>query len=676
MTDGVGSENYTYNNLGQTTELDKTIGSTNYPVKYQYNLAGELTQITYPSNRVVQQSVDAVGRLCEIAPSTTGCGTASSPFATGYGYNTASQLTGFNYGNGVATTIGYSSDGRLKIASLKYAKGSTTLLNLNYWYKQDSTNCTTGTAGNNGQIQCITDSVDNGRTIAYTYDTLARISTAATTGSTNYPAWGLQWTYDRYGNPTAETQTCNYVHDDLTRLASANCGSAAAQTFSYDPFGNISKSGSPYAFQPTYNSATNRFATLPGTTPSYDANGNVLSDGSHSYAWDAEGNSVTVDTVGLTFDALDRMVEQARGTSYTQIVYAPTGGKLALMNGQSLVKAFVPLPGQATAVYTSSGLDHYRHSDWLGSARLTSSPSRAYISSVAYAPFGETYASYGTSDPSFTGQNPDTVSTAYDFLYRPYSIQGRWPSPDPSGVASVDPSNPQSWNRYAYVLNNPLTNIDPNGLDCILFTNDDETEALIFLGDCGAGQEEGYFVDGTVTGEFYNSDGQLIGVSVNGGNGMQPVGTAPGDSFTVRAYTPDPFAAAEIALASVPRPSKADCLNAFYTSTPGKIVEAASPLSAIPGFNPHWKKNALEWLGAGLVKKPLLSGAAQGKDYPSIITGSANTETTLLNRAARKVEQGGKKAAPWLLIYASMIDVQAHITCIQQARGTDVLDVD
>src|SRR3989441_7564293 len=219
---------------------------------------------------------------------------------------------------------------------------------------------------------------------------------------------------------------------------------AAAQTFSYDPFGNISKPGSPYSFQPTYSPSTNRMTSLPGFTPSYDANGNLLNDNSHAYTWDADGNSVTVDGVGLTYDALDRMVEQNRSGSYTQIVYAPAGGKLALMSGQSLVKAFVPLPGQATAVYTSSGLDHYRHSDWLGSARLTSSPSRSYLSSVAYAPFGETYAQSGSADVSFTGQNSDTVSGGYDFLFREYSMQGRWASPDPAGLAAVDPTNPQS----------------------------------------------------------------------------------------------------------------------------------------------------------------------------------------------------------------------------------------
>ncbi len=66
---------------------------------------------------------------------------------------------------------------------------------------------------------------------------------------------------------------------------------------------------------------------------------------------------------------------------------------------------------------------------------------------------------------SFTGQNKDTDWLNFDFMYREYDPrQGRWLSPDPSGLAAVDPSDPQSWNRYAYVENNPLNFTDPFGL--------------------------------------------------------------------------------------------------------------------------------------------------------------------------------------------------------------------
>jgi RHS repeat-associated protein len=84
-------------------------------------------------------------------------------------------------------------------------------------------------------------------------------------------------------------------------------------------------------------------------------------------------------------------------------------------------------------------------------------------SDSAYGPFGDVYAQAGVSDESFTGQDQDTDSNLYDFPAREYGIQGRWPSPDPAGIASVDPSDPQTWNRYAYVRGNPLSLTDPSG---------------------------------------------------------------------------------------------------------------------------------------------------------------------------------------------------------------------
>ncbi len=114
---------------------------------------------------------------------------------------------------------------------------------------------------------------------------------------------------------------------------------------------------------------------------------------------------------------------------------------------------------------------YYAHPDLLGSIRLATTPiTRVKYFDTAYAPFGETYAFSGTLDAAYTGQmddtaqRPDTVGGLYDFPAREYSTQGRWPSPDPAGVAATCIKDPQSQNRYAYVRNNPITRVDPNGM--------------------------------------------------------------------------------------------------------------------------------------------------------------------------------------------------------------------
>ena len=142
------------------------------------------------------------------------------------------------------------------------------------------------------------------------------------------------------------------------------------------------------------------------------------------------------------------------------------------MNGQSAKAIRIPLPGGSTAEVlgpTGAATD-ILHTDWLGSSRLAISySSHAMSYDTAYAPYGENYAHAGSlpSTLDFTGQFKDTVSDLFDFQRREYSpVQGRWISPDPAGLGAVDPGNPQSWNRYAYVLNNPLSFTDPSGLWC------------------------------------------------------------------------------------------------------------------------------------------------------------------------------------------------------------------
>ncbi len=114
----------------------------------------------------------------------------------------------------------------------------------------------------------------------------------------------------------------------------------------------------------------------------------------------------------------------------------------------------------------AGGLPRHARPDWLGSERLAAWTNQTLASEEAYAPFGEAYAGAGAGEPMFTGKGQRLAAGTYDFPFRHYSpAQGRWLSPDPSGLAAVNPANPQSWNAYAYVASQPLTATDPLGLN-------------------------------------------------------------------------------------------------------------------------------------------------------------------------------------------------------------------
>lgn len=184
------------------------------------------------------------------------------------------------------------------------------------------------------------------------------------------------------------------------------------------------------------------------------------------YQWNVDNRPTTFDTITLIHDALGRIVEKNNSGAYNQYVYDSSGQKLATMNGATLFKALVSLPGGIQAVFSPTAA-FYRVPDWLGSARIISSSTRTYNTSEAFAPFGEKYALGGSAPfvDSFTGMTNSTVSNEYDFPARSlHPGQGRWISPDPAGLGAVDLSNPQTWNRYAYVGNNPTGVVDPLGL--------------------------------------------------------------------------------------------------------------------------------------------------------------------------------------------------------------------
>jgi len=295
--------------------------------------------------------------------------------------------------------------------------------------------------------------------------------------------WSLQKMVYTDGNDATKDQTCTYSADDLSRIASTSCGTSTwGQTFTYDPFGNIKKSVpsgySGTAYAAAYSTVTNQVSTGITPAPTYDKNGNQLTSTPATLTWNALNVPITVatasDTTTAIYDALGLMVEMTATESPRSrgSVYRPDGALLAIDNYSSgLEKGYVPLPGGSTAIYNAFGLSYIRHKDWLGSSRLATTWAHAVYSKEAYAPFGETYNEAGTADRSFTGQDQDVVTGSggagvYDFLFRKQDPSGgRWMSPDPSGWEAVDPTNPQSFNRYAYVTNNPLSFVDQFGFD-------------------------------------------------------------------------------------------------------------------------------------------------------------------------------------------------------------------
>ncbi|HKO95406.1 MAG TPA: RHS repeat-associated core domain-containing protein, partial [Pyrinomonadaceae bacterium] len=117
--------------------------------------------------------------------------------------------------------------------------------------------------------------------------------------------------------------------------------------------------------------------------------------------------------------------------------------------------------------------------DQLGTPRMIfdQTGSLTNVSRHDYLPFGEELfagtggrtTAIGYSQPDgirqkFTGYEAD-AETGLNFAQARYhsAFQGRFTSPDPM-LSSGQPAEPQSWNRYGYVLNNPLVYSDPTGL--------------------------------------------------------------------------------------------------------------------------------------------------------------------------------------------------------------------
>ena len=222
---------------------------------------------------------------------------------------------------------------------------------------------------------------------------------------------------------------------------------------------------------------------------SYDAEGRVLKvDGgtTNTYVYNSRGMRAALSGSENLFDLQGNIVSAvAPGTTTLQYNRYSVGGRLLAAN--------------------SNNTTNFYHQDWLGGIRALSSLSGSLTNSCTNLPFGDGSNNCGLWN--FAGLMADTwdnLNTSATRSQHPAS--GRWLTPDPGGLAVMDVSNPQTWNRYAYVTNNPLSFVDPTGLFLQgPAKNDCEPDAM----NCGGGFATGDSSSGGFDYQISDSSGQM-----------------------------------------------------------------------------------------------------------------------------------------------------------------------
>lgn len=433
VTAGLSTFNFTaYDALGRATAYNQQTDSQTYSMSATYNKAGLMTSQTYPSNKIIATEYDGAGRIAGVKNQASAAyyvGAAPADPTNRLQYTAHGAVSQMKLGNQLWEHTSFNSRLQTTQIGLGVNATSTSLLGLDYTY-----GITASTNNGNLQTQTI-NAAGLSITQSYTYDHLNRLMTAQESVSGS-----VKWT----------------------------------QTYSYDPFGNrtlLVNAGSqasllPAALSPGVNPSTNRFTSF-----GYDEAGNVRADQTGSqFIYDGESRQ-TRSTVGgviadYSYDGDGRRVKKVVSGVATIFVYNASGQMIAEYSGSA----------PAGAVST-----RYLTTDHLGSTRVVSDESGLVKARHDYLPYGEeipasvsgrqNVAGYTATDSTrqrFTSKERDNESGLDYFLARYYSsAQGRFTSPDPIMISDKQTDNPQLWNLYSYVGNNPLAYRDPTGMELI-----------------------------------------------------------------------------------------------------------------------------------------------------------------------------------------------------------------
>jgi RHS repeat-associated protein len=486
------------NPIGHLNSIMATVGSTNLVTwtSGDYDQRGNLTGF-----------VNCVGSNAQTC---SGFGVGAN-----ISYDLNEDLTGFvesaggatNNGQGDYIAYGYDNSGRLNSIATNLSIDlsgntltSTAFSGLTYY---------PGGAVETANLAIDPTSNVAGIALSRTYDNRGRITGETDTSSTGQGAYNYSVSYDGNSNVTGYNDSVNgswtITNDALHRLTkSTGTMNGVAATFqeTYDHFGNrnveyftyngVQSQPSPYL---NFTAGNNRAANS-----TYDNAGNLLSDGTNSYLYDAEDRLCAVqqattggDMIGYVYAADGPRLGKGNLTSFSCDV---TKNGLLTANGLALSNAYMVGPqgerleetdanfngvhynvfweGKLLGTFTGTTYAqsnwHFALNDWVGTKRELTTSTGAPWTSLSSGPFGDYASQTGSgSNPSeefFTSKVRDTESGLDDFLARHYSSNwGRFLSPDPESATPLRLLNPQRWNMYTYGLNNPLGFTDSGGRD-------------------------------------------------------------------------------------------------------------------------------------------------------------------------------------------------------------------
>jgi RHS repeat-associated protein len=414
--------------------------------------------------------------------------TDSSYWRSGtYSWNRGNRLTGAT--DSIAGTIIRVPDLLDRVRSETTAQGSIT-------YRYDNSNRRT-TMQVAGQTQA-----------SYTWDNANRL-TAIAQGSA---AVGIN--YDNANRRTSLTLpngvTVGYGVDNDSRITGLTYSVGSSQlgnfTYSYDADGRVIGKGGTLATIGLPSSVTgnafnadNGMTGFGGAAMSYDANGNLTSDGTNTYTWDARNHLTAISgatTASFTYDAFVRRTSKTIAGTGTQFLYDG-------LNPVQELQANTPnanlLTGSLDEYFTrtdSSNNVSTLLTDTLGSTIGLVGPAQSIGTSYTYQPFGATTAGGAANGSSFqfTGRENDGTGL-YFYRARYYSPTfQRFVSQDPIGFAAGDP------NLYGYALSNPVTLKDPSGRFVPLIVL---AIGGVFGGGAAAYSNYGAYSSGAITGGQY-----------------------------------------------------------------------------------------------------------------------------------------------------------------------------